>query len=168
MLCVWKQEMYFEAVQEIFVKLNDPKIPASNADNLRRQLIVLDPNGSIRDYVISGGARPDVTDLVMEKWVQLLLIEVHQISHTSQFLTITHAVSYNFSSERYAKRLKKRQEDIAQPLMNKKAVEKELQLLLKDVEKSLVEKYDGATRKRISDKIKVCKKIESPLHIINI
>jgi hypothetical protein len=61
------QEMYFEAVQEIFVKLNKPGIPSASAENLRRQLIVLDPDGSIREYVISGGKRPAITKLVEKK-----------------------------------------------------------------------------------------------------
>lgn len=59
--------MYFEAVQEIFLKLNNPDIGFASADNLKRQLVVLDPDGSIREYVISGGKRPDISKLVESK-----------------------------------------------------------------------------------------------------
>jgi hypothetical protein len=59
------------------------------------------------------------------------------------------------SAERYTNRLKKRQKDIAQPAANKKMIDKELRTLLEKIESTLQEKYDGATRKRISDKIKV-------------
>lgn len=61
------QEMYFEAVQDIFLKLNNPDLPQTNAENLKRQLVVLDPNRLIQEYVISGGKRPDISELVDKK-----------------------------------------------------------------------------------------------------
>lgn len=59
--------MYFEAVQQIMLKLNDPRVSVANEDNLKKQLLVLDPSGAIREYIISGGRRPDITELANDK-----------------------------------------------------------------------------------------------------
>ena len=59
-----------------------------------------------------------------------------------------------FSSERYALRNKKRKMSLKlTPEVS--SVDTELAALVKKIDTALLNKYDGATRKRIVDKIKV-------------
>lgn len=58
------------------------------------------------------------------------------------------------SSERYAMRDKKRKISL-KPTPEVASIATELTALVKRIETTLQNKYDGATRKRITDKIKV-------------
>ena len=61
-LIEYKENMYFEAVEEILNKLNGGKLKGSIKANLNRQLKDLDPDGSIQEFITDRGARPDLTD----------------------------------------------------------------------------------------------------------
>jgi hypothetical protein len=65
-------------------------------------------------------------------------------------------LSFLISADRYAKRYTTRKEAL-QPTPSKQSVETDLQKVLKNIDTTLIKKYDGATRKRIADKIKVIK-----------
>jgi hypothetical protein len=63
----YKENMYFEAVQEILEKLADPKLKGSQKASLTRQLKDLDPEGVIRKFLEEQGERPDIAHLVNRK-----------------------------------------------------------------------------------------------------
>ncbi len=63
----YKENMYFEAVQEIMEKLADPKLKGSQKANLTKQLKDLDPEGVIRKFLEEKGERPDIAHLVNRK-----------------------------------------------------------------------------------------------------
>jgi hypothetical protein len=68
----YKENMYFEAVQEIVQKLTDPKLKGSRKASLSKQLKDLDPEGTIRRFLEDkekGGVaeRPDIAHLVNRK-----------------------------------------------------------------------------------------------------
>lgn len=54
--------MYFEAVEEILTKLNDPKLKNGQKMNLQRDLKELDPEGKIIKYIRDGktGEKPNI------------------------------------------------------------------------------------------------------------
>lgn len=59
----YKENMYFEAVQEVLTKLEDPKLKGSTKANLQKQLKELDPDGAIEKF-LAGGPRPDISDRI--------------------------------------------------------------------------------------------------------
>ena len=59
--------MYFEAVQEIQKKLEDPKLKGSTKANLQKQLKELDPDGAIALFLAGNGPRPDISDRINVK-----------------------------------------------------------------------------------------------------
>eukprot|EP01038_Epipyxis_sp_PR26KG_P005017 gene5017-7004_t len=61
---IYKENMYFEAVETILKKLADPKLKGSAKANLTKQLQELDPDEKIRKYLEEGGDRPDISDRV--------------------------------------------------------------------------------------------------------
>ena len=63
----YKENMYFEAVQDILKKLADPKLKGSAKANLTRQLKDIDPDGKIQKFVAEGGERPDLTGMMGKK-----------------------------------------------------------------------------------------------------
>merc|ERR1711871_244359 len=63
----YKENMYFEAVQDILKKLADPKLKGSAKANLTRQLKDIDPDGVIQKFVTEGGERPDLTGMMGQK-----------------------------------------------------------------------------------------------------
>eukprot|EP00607_Mallomonas_marina_P008762 CAMPEP_0182419036 /NCGR_PEP_ID=MMETSP1167-20130531/3426_1 /TAXON_ID=2988 /ORGANISM="Mallomonas Sp, Strain CCMP3275" /LENGTH=365 /DNA_ID=CAMNT_0024593611 /DNA_START=43 /DNA_END=1140 /DNA_ORIENTATION=+ len=63
----YKENMYFEAVQDILKKLNEPKLRGSTRSNLQKQLKDLDPDGDIQKYLSEGGERPDLSHLINNK-----------------------------------------------------------------------------------------------------
>jgi hypothetical protein len=63
----YKENMYFEAVEEILGKLADPKLKGSQKASLTRQLKDLDPEGVIRKFLEEKGERPDIAHLVNRK-----------------------------------------------------------------------------------------------------
>ena len=60
----YKENMYFEAVQDILEKLAEPKLKGSQKASLTRQLKDLDPDGVIRKFLEEKGERPDISHLV--------------------------------------------------------------------------------------------------------
>lgn len=60
----YKEKMYFEAVEELIKKMNDPKYKAGAKETMKRQLKDLDPQGSIQRYLIEGGDKPDISSLI--------------------------------------------------------------------------------------------------------
>jgi hypothetical protein len=56
--------MYFDAVQEILTKLNNPTIKSATKSSLQQQLKDLDPDGTIQKFVSEGGPRPDISHLM--------------------------------------------------------------------------------------------------------
>ena len=63
----YKENMYFEAVQDIMKKLADPKLKGSAKANLTKQLKDIDPDGKIQQFVNDGGERPDLTGIIGKK-----------------------------------------------------------------------------------------------------
>lgn len=63
----YKENMYFEAVQDILEKLGEPKLKGSQKASLTRQLKDLDPDGVIRKFLEEKGERPDISHLVNRK-----------------------------------------------------------------------------------------------------
>lgn len=57
----YRENMYFEAVETILEKLNDPKLKGAAKANLNRQLKDIDPDGKIRDFLEGKTERPDLT-----------------------------------------------------------------------------------------------------------
>ena len=51
----YKENMYFEAVEDILRKLADPKLKGSAKANLTKQLKDIDPDGKIQKFVTEGG-----------------------------------------------------------------------------------------------------------------
>jgi hypothetical protein len=60
----YKENMYFDAVEEILEKLKEPKLKGSTKASLMRQLKDLDPKGTIKKFIEEKGPRPDISDLV--------------------------------------------------------------------------------------------------------
>lgn len=60
----YKENMYFEAVEDILKKLSDPKVKTTIKARLQKELSELDPNGIIQRYVKEGGERPDISDII--------------------------------------------------------------------------------------------------------
>ena len=60
------QEMYFEAVQQLCSKLDDPKLKGSTKAKLQQELKELDPTGVIEKYIRGGsvGERPDIKGII--------------------------------------------------------------------------------------------------------
>ena len=56
--------MYFEAVEEILKKLEDPNLKSTTKANLSRQLKELDPDESIRKFIRKEIDRPDLSDTI--------------------------------------------------------------------------------------------------------
>lgn len=52
--------MYFEAVEKILSKLQDPQIKTSLKKELEKQLVDLDPDGKIQAFLQGKTARPDL------------------------------------------------------------------------------------------------------------
>ena len=63
----YKENMYFEAVEEILGKLADPKAKGSTKASLQKQLKELDPDGIIQNYITNGGDRPDIGYILDQK-----------------------------------------------------------------------------------------------------
>jgi hypothetical protein len=63
----YKENMYFEAVEEVLAKLAEPSLKGSSKSSLLRQLKELDPDGRIAKFLKEGGARPDMSDLTNTK-----------------------------------------------------------------------------------------------------
>jgi len=63
----YKENMYFEAVEEILGKLADPKTKGSTKASLQKQLKELDPDGIIQNYITNGGDRPDIGYILDQK-----------------------------------------------------------------------------------------------------
>ena len=53
----YKENMYFEAVQDILEKLAEPKLKGSQKASLTRQLKDLDPDGVIRKFLEEKGEK---------------------------------------------------------------------------------------------------------------
>eukprot|EP01035_Chromulina_nebulosa_P034317 gene34317-46034_t len=60
----YKENMYFEAVEQIIAKLTDPKLKGSVRADLSKQLKDLDPDGRIRDFLDGKSTRPNLSDLI--------------------------------------------------------------------------------------------------------
>jgi hypothetical protein len=58
--------MYFEAVEEIMTKLNNPKLKGSQRSYFMKELQDLDPEGSIRSFLSNNrkGKRPDISKVL--------------------------------------------------------------------------------------------------------
>lgn len=63
----YKENMYFEAVQDILTKLEDTKIKSSTKAYLQKQLQDLDPDGVIAKFLTGNGPRPDISDRINKK-----------------------------------------------------------------------------------------------------
>ena len=65
----YKENMYFEAVQDVMSKLANPKTKGSTKANLQKQLKDLDPDGTIQKFLESGSKeeRPDISHIVNRK-----------------------------------------------------------------------------------------------------
>lgn len=63
----YKENMYFEAVQDILNKLADPKTKGSTKANLTSELRGLDPEGVIQAFLKQGGERPDISHMINKK-----------------------------------------------------------------------------------------------------
>lgn len=63
--------MYFEAVETIVNKLADPKLKGSSRADLTRQLKDLDPDGRIRAFLEGKITRPDLSDIVGQRSLDL-------------------------------------------------------------------------------------------------
>eukprot|EP01035_Chromulina_nebulosa_P017802 gene17802-23410_t len=66
----YKENMYFDAVQEIINKLADSKTKGSTKARLQNELKELDPKGIIQKYISEGGERPDISDIINQKPVK--------------------------------------------------------------------------------------------------
>ncbi len=65
--------MYFDAVNEILTKLQNPRLKPTVAGDLRSQLSELDPKGVIQKYFATGAdprRKPDISDTVEAKSVR--------------------------------------------------------------------------------------------------
>lgn len=69
--------MYFDAVEEILKKLNNPSLKSAAKSNLQRELKDLDPEGVIQRFVRDGGPRPDISKIMGSK----KLVLIPEISH---------------------------------------------------------------------------------------
>lgn len=56
--------MYFDAVDDILKKLDDPNLKSGGRQRLQKELNELDPDGVIQDFVRNGGPRPDISNLL--------------------------------------------------------------------------------------------------------
>ena len=63
----YKEQMYFDAVQEILTKLADSKLKGSTKARLQRDLKDVDPDGTITAFLQEGGSRPDLSDRIGKK-----------------------------------------------------------------------------------------------------
>ena len=65
----YKENMYFEAVQDVLSKLANPKTKGSTKANLQKQLKDLDPDGTIQKFLESGSKedRPDISHIINRK-----------------------------------------------------------------------------------------------------
>ncbi len=65
----YKENMYFEAVQDVISKLANPKTKGSTKANLQKQLKDLDPDGTIQKFLESGSKedRPDISHIINRK-----------------------------------------------------------------------------------------------------
>ena len=59
----YKENMYFDAVEEILEKLKEPTLKGSQKAYLNKQLRDLDPEGKIAVFVTEGGQRPDLSGI---------------------------------------------------------------------------------------------------------
>jgi len=62
----YRENMYFDAVEQILSKLADPKIKGSLKADLSRQLRDLDPDGAIRRFLEEGGERPNLSSAIQD------------------------------------------------------------------------------------------------------
>ncbi len=60
------QEMFFEAVEELMKKIEDPKVKSSVKDDLRKEMKDLDPKGEIQAFLKGKASRPDLSARITE------------------------------------------------------------------------------------------------------
>lgn len=62
----YRENMYFEAVEKILSKLEDPKLKGSVKATLTRNLKELDPTGDIQKFLSGDGPRPDLDAFIKD------------------------------------------------------------------------------------------------------
>lgn len=66
----YRETMYFEAVEKIMKRLEDPKLKGSMKATLIRQMKELDPKGEIRKFLDGKGPRPDLSEFIQDSLKQ--------------------------------------------------------------------------------------------------
>ncbi len=63
---LYLQSMFFDAVEDIVKKIEDPKVKSAMKDDLKKELRDLDPKGEIQAFLQGKGPRPDLSQRISE------------------------------------------------------------------------------------------------------
>jgi hypothetical protein len=54
--------MYFDAVEEMLKKIDNPSISKKKKRELEKELAILDPKKKMQNFIKFGGERPDISE----------------------------------------------------------------------------------------------------------